>query len=207
MKEIEKVTFDKLDAKTLKELPFLLEIISSFGNKVARIFDPIYDDVEQTIQENIREKKFWTIKVHKKNAFYPFTEEEYSNQTKIQKLEIVFGIESRLQAARIIRGKWRNYFVVDFGFYLGQEEARSYFIIGKGEDYPRYGGILKNVNFYKSIQRKVKNYEVEISHPDIENNTEESLTLRCYELNQAKIDAMYKSFKQNALLPILKGLK
>ena len=38
MKETEKITFDKLDQKIFKEIPFLIDIIAAWGNKIKQIF-------------------------------------------------------------------------------------------------------------------------------------------------------------------------
>lgn len=207
MKETKIVMFDKLDEKTIKELPFLLEVIASLGNKIARIFDPIYDDIEDTIENNLVKKKLWRIKWNRKNVFYPFTEEEYSNQTKIQNLEIAFAIENFLTVAKIIREKWKNYFIAEFGAYLSEEKVFFYYFqIHKGEDYLKYGGNIKDALFYKSIQQKVKNFKVEIAHPDI-NGEPESITFKCFEHDPKKINEMYTLFKNDVLLPILKSIK
>jgi hypothetical protein len=38
MKEIEKITFGKLDKKIFDEMPFLIDAIASWGNKIKRVF-------------------------------------------------------------------------------------------------------------------------------------------------------------------------
>jgi hypothetical protein len=215
MKEIENKKFDKLDKKIFDEMPFLVDTISAFGNKVANIFDPIYDKVETIIKNSIKNKKSWQIKFDKKNVFYPFTLTEYSTQTKITKLEGRFILENHFEIAKFIRGKQKNYVIIEFGYWLQTKEDENhpemnvfYFSSWKGENYEKYGGIIKDADFYKSIKHKNrdKNFDFDISHPDLDGEPE-SIEIRCSKLDSKKIDLMYKIFRDQILMPILKSLK
>lgn len=211
MQENKNIPFDKLDQKIFKELPFLVDVFAAWGNKVSSIFAPMQDEIEVIIEKNIKPKRFWQIKYNKKNVFYPFTGDEYSNQTKITKLDSIFSIENFFNVAKIIDGKWKNYFMVEFGYWFETEditnkESYFYFGLGKGDDYAKFGGEINNKDFYKSIKVKNSKVSIEISHPDIDGEAE-YIQLKCSELDIQKINSLYVTFRDKVLIPFLKSVK
>ena len=66
------VSFDKLDAKLIGELPLLSEVLISTMTKVSKQFEPYCVEVDNLLQKELRHHKHWSIDYTEKNIFYPF---------------------------------------------------------------------------------------------------------------------------------------
>ena len=113
MKKIENKEFDKLDKKIFNEMPFLIDIISAWGNKIKQIFNPMCEEVEKIIDNQFGRKSAWTLHTKDINVCYPFAE-NYSNQTKIVNLDDSFGVYSYFYLHKIGK-KDKNHLNFEFG--------------------------------------------------------------------------------------------
>ncbi len=207
MKETEKVVFDKLDVKVIKEMPILIDALAATHNKIARFLDPMYDDLKETVRKKISPHKDWKI-VKDRKLFCPLTRIYYT--TKIVQLENHFALEYYFEIQKVIKGKTKNHLCFQFGYWYERKEEKIvncfYFQITKLDEYETYGGLLADYSFYKKIKSRInKNIHIEIGHPE-KNDASESFYIEVSDLNARKISDTYKIFKTVVVLPVVTKL-
>ncbi len=208
MKESEKAIFDKLDVKVIKEMPIIISSLAATGNKIARLFDPLFDDIKVTVEKKISTHRHWKLQ-HIQKLFHPLSSLNYTSQTKISMLETYFDLEYSFRVTKRIRNKRTNYLWIVFGYWYELSEQFNkncfYFQIIKEEDYDRYGGVITDLKFYENLKSKFKNTYVEINHP--ENGAQwEEFRLECPTLDVKKITDLFKIYKSEVVLPLVSKL-
>lgn len=200
------VLFDELDVKCIEELPIILDVLASTGNKISRIFNPLFNDLTELINSNT--PKGWQLdKRVYQNSFYPLT--SGYGRDKIQSLETHFQIENSFTLVKKKGIKWENYFDIGFGFYYSKNEENSlapyyYFNIDKPTS-ERYQGKINSLSFYKNIEKKVKDYNLDIFHPE-KGDEKEFIELYHHLHSVEKIEAAYNIFKSEILMPFLNSV-
>ena len=197
-----KISFGELDSKCLTELPIILDVLSSTGNKLERIFEPFYNDLFDVINTNKpNEREIETNR--KQNIFYPLND----ISGKIKSLYPMFMLKNFIN---LIKKGDGSSFYLEFGFFYNRDS----------EDYPLpvyYFDITKEITkklnkpfnplkFYKLIQNNLPNINIRIWHPE-QGDYDESVELFVEEHSADKIEDGYVTFKNEILIPFLKALK
>lgn len=201
-----KICFDELDVKCITELPILIDVLSATMNKLSRVFNPLFNDLSETI--NLNMPNGWQIKTYQNN-FYPFTSEEYGRE-KIISLDNHFQLSNSFEIIKKNGTKWKNYFYIDFGFYYSDGDEDNipyfYFFVNKPATTEKYEGFFNPLKFYHEIQKKLEKYKIEIEHPD-SGGSQEFIEIRLLDINVDKVETAYESFKNEVVLPFLKTVK
>lgn len=172
------ITFDELDKKLLKELPLLIDVISSTFNKISIVLDDLFLDLQDHIKKELQGKKWRIDSAYKpKQIFYPFISSEYTNKTKITKLENWFSLEGNILLSVKNNKRWLNYLWIYLGYYYSTEFESNEFSFGieRWGDLQKYGGELFNKSFYKKMDENLKKYpkiELHSEHPSEGENSE-----------------------------------
>jgi len=208
MKPKTKIEFDELDIKCLTEMPLILDVISSTGNKITRLFSPLYSEMNELIKSHL--KPNWQIDKKSYDCqIFPLTFET-STRISIKTFEQNFKIESAIILRKIVKGKEVNYFWAYFGYNCfsleGDNENQFFFIVEKGNVKERYGGTNQTLKFYSQIKNKLSDYNIEISHPEKGDDTE-SIVLIVDNFSIDKIQDGFNTFKQSILTPFLKSIE
>jgi hypothetical protein len=203
-----KIQFDDLDLKCLTEMPLILEVISATGNKLTRLFMPLYSEMNKLIKTNL--KSNWEIG---KDSFecriFPLTSQE-GTRLNIIEFETAFKIESALYLSKKVNGKEVNNFWAYFGYNCCKDEYETanyfYFSICKVNLSDKYGGVLQELNFYNKIQSQLTDYTIEIEHRD-KGDKREKIELHIDDFSIEKIQDGFNVFKKLMLIPFLKTIK
>ena len=204
-----KVDFDELDLKCLNDLQIVLDVLSSTGNKIGRIFNPIIDDCDKTIKTNL--PKNWSIELNRSYnlQFFPLTS-EYNKKVSIETLENEMRIESAFLINKVVNKKEVNFLWIFFGYYFSSSEDENinhyYFSTSKGNVTERYEGVINSNEFYKNVAKKNKSFELDIVHPD-RGDKIEGIDVLVKEHNVEKILSGFDFFKNEILIPTLKNIK
>jgi hypothetical protein len=202
------VTFDDLDRKVIQELPLLLDVLAATGNKIARSLDPYYDELQKVLKEAAKGKAHWKLERARKSVLYPLTDVDYSNTTKIERLQNHFEVLSEFFYSKKVGNKLKNYFFVEAGYHYESEAPAFtgyYFRIAKYNSSETYGGVMRPRSFYELIKKKNPAYHMEIEHPD--DDGDEAIELYCHDLDPEKLAATFEFFKSHILTPFLKGMR
>ena len=209
MKETKKDIFDKLDKKVLKEMPVLISSLAATHNKIARLLDPMHEDLKEVLEKRVSTHKYWKIQKDQK-IFHPLAYVEYSNTTKIEQLENYCDLNYEFDIRKIVKSKIKNHIFIQFGYWYekNDEEDKNclYFQIFKWDSYEKYGGLLADLKYYEKIKSNINGVDyIEIQHPE---NGEESETfyIQCNEFNSVRITKTYNEFKTKVVLPTVDKL-
>ena len=208
MKQKTKITFDELEINCLTEMPLLLDVISSTGNKITRIFEPFQKEMNEIIKTEL--KPNWEIS---KKSFdcliFPLTDQE-ELKINITSFDTNLKIECATKLVKIEKGKEVNFFWAYFGYKCFNEEEEStnifYFNVTKSNIKERFGGAINELKFYKDIKSKCKDYNIEISHPDIGDELED-IELQITEFSIEKITDGFETYRDNILTPFLQTMQ
>jgi len=209
MKKDKVLSFDKLDRKLIAELPIISEVLTSTMNKVARHFEPYYEELFSLLSRELERHKYWRVYSPDRIVFYPFVSDNTSRKG-ITQLENEFWVFSKFTCIKKIKGKWRNYFWVEFGFCFIAEEgsaAKNFFFFNVYKDYTpdKYGGLLFEKDFYDRLGKRISNYKCVVWSP--EEDEIEGIELRCHELDATALNSAYSRFKNDVLKHFLKHMK
>lgn len=205
-----KTDFDELDLKCLTELPILLDVLSSTGSKIARIFKPLTEECDEIIKSNM--PKNWSLDSNQSYnlLFFPFYGFSSQKKITIEALDNAFKIESAFYICKKVDKKHVNFLWVYFGYTFSNMEDDSenhyYFSIAKEPAVDKYEGCINSNEFYKNISLKNKSFEIEIEHPE-RGGTRESIDVKVKEHNIEKIQASFNFFKTEVLIPTLRNIK
>ncbi len=204
-----KIDFDELDLKCLNDLQIVLDVLSSTGNKIGRIFYPLVDDCDKAIKANLPKK--WSIDSNRSYTlqYFPLTS-EYDKKVSIETLENEMRIESAFYINKAINKKHVNYLWIFFGYHFSSSEDETssyyYFSTSKNNITDRYEGIINDNEFYKNISKKNKSFELDIAHPE-RGDKAEGIDVMVKEHNIEKILSGFDFFKNEILIPTLKNIK
>jgi hypothetical protein len=204
-----KIDFDELDLKCLSELSTVLDVLSSTGNKIGRIFNPLIIDCNNTIKANL--PKNWSIEPNKSYnlQYFPLTN-EYDKKVSIEILENEMRIESAFLIHKVINKKETNFLWIFFGYYFSSTEDETtnhyYFSTLKGNVTDRFEGKINSNEFYKAIDAKNKSFDLDITHPE-RGDKSEGIDVIVKEHKVDKILSAYDFFKNEVLIPTLKNIK
>lgn len=201
-----KIVFDPLDIKVLSELPLIAEVLVSTGNKIARSFAPLFEDLKEVCMNHT--PKGWVIeKKQLNNVIYPFAS-EYGKDT-ITELENHFGISTGITFVKKSGTKWISTFWILFGLYWNAEDPRGQpYLYFQVECDPKFRnqGVMFPLSFYQSLvpknQRLVK---TEIKHTE-RGSDEELIALTMGIENVSQFGEAYEVFKNSVVLPYLKAV-
>lgn len=205
MKSDKKIKFDELDLKCIKEMPIIMEVLSSTFNKVGRLITEYAGDSEQVLRKELHSKSGWRIKQEKhKNRFRPLTS-EWSTM-RIDTLENHFDIHTIIIMRKMVKNKPTLEFWVELGYYFNNTENENlnyfYFLLYRWSQFKKFG-FIKEKSFYEKIKKSIKEFPVELSYST---DDEESIEILCKEINVDRIDEAYQIFKNKILIPFIKGL-
>ena len=208
MKQKTKITFDELEINCLTEMPLLLDVISSTGNKITRIFEPFQKEMNEIIKKEL--KPNWEISKKSYDCLiFPLTDQE-ENKISIKSFDTTFKIESATLLSKIEKGKEINFFWAYFGYkcFIEEEESTNtfYFNITKGNIKERFGGAINELKFYNDIKLKCRDYNIEISHPD-KGDELEDIELQITEFSIEKITDGFETYRDNILTTFLKTVQ
>lgn len=208
MKQKTKITFDELEINCLTEMPLILDVISSTGNKITRIFEPFQKEMNEIIKKDL--KLNWEISKKSYDCLiFPLTDQE-ENKISIKSFDTTFKIECATLVSKNDKGKEINFFWAYFGYRCSNEEEEStntfYFNITKGNIKERFGGAINELKFYNEIKSKCKDYNIAISHPE-KGDEMEDIELQITEFSVEKITDGFETFRDNILSTFLKTVQ
>lgn len=207
-----KISFDKLDKKLIKEMPLLIDVISSTFNKISSVLEVMYDDLENHVSKHIKGKKWKMTNNGKvKGVFYPFISEEYTNMTKINKLENYFAYENYVSLTLRKNKKEINFLWLSIGYWYNPDEKLNgfYFGLERWGSLDKYGGELFDIKFYDKLENKLKNksnISIERSHPTLDED-DESFAIHFDKLDEKLIQDNYRLFKNEIVNKVLEKLE
>jgi len=199
-----KIEFDELDVKCIKEMPIITEVLASTFNKIGRLAERYFNDLEPVIKKDLRGKSGWKINERRSNKkrFRPVT----SGDSKINELEDFFQVYSRIFVEKVVKDKLVCEFCINSGYYFDNTENKNwnyfYFIIERWWAIKNFG-FINEKSFYEKIKKSIKEFPVEISYE----NNEESIEIQCEEINVGKINETYQVFKSKILEPFIGSLE
>lgn len=212
MKKGKNIEFDELDLKCLNEMPLLIDVLASTGNKVGKLLSNYHNDLKNVLSDTL--PKGWSISNSSNSKdsyeilYFPITDEYDMPKIKINTLSSQIRIES---CFKIIKEGQKGVFLwLFFGYlcYSYEEEIINtfYFSFSKSEIKEKNGGTLNTLDFYKKIEQKITNYDIEILHPE-QNDDTESFEISVKDFNIITINDAYKTYLENVVTPILINLK
>lgn len=204
-----KIEFDELDLKCLTEMPLILEVISSTGNRVARLFESLYPIMREMIQNDLKSE--WRInnRASYECKIFPFTREN-KPAFSIDSFETRLKIESAVSIEKVVNEKVISFFWPYFAYECEVSEKESthafYFSVEKTDNSEKLGGILNALEFYKKIKTNLKDYKIVIEHPE-KGDDHEYIALYVEDFSVEKIKEGFNVFCESILKPFLKSLK
>lgn len=202
-----KLEFDELDIKCLSELPLILDVLSSTGNKIGRVLKPMIVDCEKTIKSNL--PKDWIVDPNQSYdlLYFPFYNETTNKKIRIETLENSFKVESTFLINKKIDKKEVDYLWIFFGYnFIDTEDDKTdnfYFSIARET---KLRGQINTIEFYKALLKNNPNRKIEVEYS--ENNTgRESVDVLQNEHNVEELQDTYEFFKKNVLIPTLLNIK
>jgi hypothetical protein len=124
MKPNNKIQFDELDLKCLNEMPLILDVISSTGNKITKILSPFYSEMNELIKMNLNPN--WHVgKKSYECLIFPLTSQQSIGKINIEFLETEFKIESAINIIKIVKGKEIDSIWVECGYNCSFTEEET----------------------------------------------------------------------------------
>jgi hypothetical protein len=204
-KEIE---LDELDRKCIEELPFLIDILASTGNKIIRLFRHYYEDLRELIESGLPAN--WqidnksTYKIHS----YPLTDQE-DNKITIDILDANFKIESAIYINQKIDKKENNYFWIYFGYVANNTDDEIinhfYFSVIK-QDLKTNGGPIQKLEFYENLKKNLIEFEIKVNHPNLDNEDTEFFEIQVAQGGITEINNAFKIFNNEVVKPFISNL-
>jgi len=202
------ITFDDLDKEFIKQMPLVVDVITSTYNKIGRFFQPYHEDMRELLKKGLGSKRGWNIAKEEKKVFSPLTSE--NKFTKIKQLENYFALNYIFTIEKSYKDKVQNRFYVEMGHYFDytkDEECNYfYFNVYRGKEDVRKYEVLNDLKFYKDIKENNDGFKIDIEHPE-QDNDYETIEIVIEELNAKKIDQTYKFFKLKIIPAFIGNLK
>lgn len=207
MKSKNTVTFDKLDHQCFDELPLLVDVITSTLNKIGTYFSSFHQDIETIIKKELKGKRGWNIKNSNNKLFYPFN---FDGRRELTYLQSYIDTSNGINIVKQHGSTIKNRFWISSGLHYentgGENDKYFHFSIARDEYDVKIYGVLNSKSFYRDLEKKLKGYNWEIWHPDVE-GTYEEIYLWCDELDADKLNDYYKRFKTDIVIPYIKNLE
>lgn len=211
MKSSDTVNFSKRDKKCFENFAIVADAITTMGNRISRALSVYVDDLDPYLSKVIHGKKNWRMKRLYDNSFYPFTNEDYSNATKIVTLENHFEWVTELQCYKMVNKKWYNYFCVAIGYYFDagaeKKENKVYFRFMKEVESGRMAGQLHEMEYYERLKDRFPRERVQVLDPHSEDDPCEGIQIDCSALDLMEFDRRYRLFRHRLLPELVKGIR
>jgi|ERR1035437_9876223 hypothetical protein len=204
-----KTEFDELDLKCLSELSIVLDVLSSSGNKIARIFKPLIEECDKTIKSNMPKKWALDSNMSYNLCFFPLTTKN-DKKISIETLENAIRIESAFYIKKLANKKQTNFLWIYFGYYFSESEDENvnhyYFIIRKDPATGRYEGHINSNEFYKNVIKKNKIFPLNYEHPEKGGKVESfEINVKTHDIDE--IREGFDFFKNEIIIPTLNNIK
>ena len=208
------IKLNELDIKCLEEMPLILKVLATTGNKLGRILEPITKEVKELIDDKLNQKKGWILstKIGYEEKYFPFTSHDGKKPSfEVNELDNSFRIET---AMFIEKKNEEDKIINDFWLIYGykcliedDKQKNNFYFLLRRDEVKKNRAPINKYQFYTDIEKVMtENYEIDIWHP--ENGFEtEWIELSIKEKSVSALMDGYQNFKDLILIPFLKTLK
>ncbi|MGB3948498.1 MAG: hypothetical protein WBM13_10970 [Bacteroidia bacterium] len=214
MKNKKIVQFDELDLKCLNEMPLIINVMSTTGNKVAKLLSSFYVDMNEFLKDTLNTNSNLEIGIKSYEFLVlPFISQDILKKIKIESFDSVFQIESGIHLIKKSQDGLTKEFWLRFGYFCCVPEEDEdvdnyfYFSIENENSQEKIGGIINDLFFYEKIKNKLNDYTVVVLHPEKEKDSIEQIYLQIEDFSIKKIQDSYCVFKESILTPFLEKLE
>ncbi|MBL4716258.1 MAG: hypothetical protein JKX95_06445 [Bacteroidia bacterium] len=200
------VTFNELDKYTFEHFPKITDSLIGFFQKLERLFNPMYEELLQDVEEFINKNNSYIIKDRYEPAYYPFTSQRQRKIRKIKSLNDEFELRFGFFIEQKIRGTINKQFYILFSFKYHDENKDPYFCFYIENAINKSNQPIYDLGFYKKMASQLKGFNVDYYHPS-EDEEEESVYISEYKLDNKQIELAFEAYKNHVVVPFFNNLK
>ncbi len=136
--------------------------------------------------------------------FYPFN---FDGRRELTHLQSYIDTSNGINIVKQHGSTIKNRFWISSGLHYDNIDRENdkyfHFSIERDEYFVKKYGVLNSKSFYRDLEKKLKGYNCEVWHPDVE-GTYEEIYLRCDELDTDKLNDYFDRFKTDIVIPYLR---
>lgn len=189
--------FTEMEKFTITNTPQIVDALASTYNRIAELFRPLSDDVEDLLKKSVAAKGY-IVDTRKARAFTPFGfapgTQKHDRLSRFMQYRGGFDFSRKAK-----KGRTAGSFGVDFGYYYDPTvHERGYFYFGVYNWRPKQYGEIPSRSFFEQVRKSLPaDYEVDVYKEG------SGLEIVEWKADASQILEIIDRFKDNVVVPFL----